>query len=66
MRESLMKKLDKFVKDDSGAEIAEYAISVALLVAIGVVVYVSIANAFAYSNSSTAGAVENVPRTFIP
>ena len=43
--------LKKFLKDETGAELAEYAVGVALLVAIGVVVYKVLGNAVNDSNS---------------
>ena len=44
--------------DEQGAELAEYAVGVALLVAIGVVVYKVLGNAINDSNSGTAARVE--------
>jgi Flp pilus assembly pilin Flp len=46
--------LKSFLKDETGAELAEYAVAVALLVAIGLVVYKTLGNAVNQSNS-TAG-----------
>lgn len=43
----------KFLKDETGAELAEYAVGVALLVAIGLVVYKVLGNAINESNSDT-------------
>jgi len=43
-----------FLKDETGAELAEYAVGVALLVAIGLVVYKVLGNSVNQSNS-TAG-----------
>lgn len=34
-----MKTLSKFLRDEEGAELAEYAIGVAILVAIAIIVY---------------------------
>jgi Flp pilus assembly pilin Flp len=45
--------LKKFLKDETGAELAEYAVGVALLVAIGLVVYKVLGNAINTSNSAT-------------
>lgn len=42
-----------FLKDETGAELAEYAVGVALLVAIGLVVYKVLGNAINESNSDT-------------
>ena len=47
------------VKDEQGAELAEYAVAVALLVAIAIVVYKILGNAINDSNSGTAAKVSN-------
>ena len=49
--------LKKFLKDETGAELAEYAVGVALLVAIGVVVYKVLGNSINTSNSTTGGKI---------
>ena len=46
------------IKDERGAELAEYAVGVALLVAIGVVVYKVLGNAINDSQSGTAAKVD--------
>ena len=46
-----------FINDERGAELAEYAVGVALLVAIGVVVYKVLGNAINDSQSGTAAKV---------
>ena len=45
--------LKNFLKDETGAELAEYAVGVALLVAIGLIVYKVLGNAINESNSDT-------------
>ena len=45
--------IKRFLKDESGAELAEYAVGVALLVAIGLVVYSTLGVAINDSNSDT-------------
>jgi len=45
--------------DEQGAELAEYAVGVALLVAIGIVVYKVLGDAINDSNSGTAARVGN-------
>jgi Flp pilus assembly pilin Flp len=45
--------LKNFLKDETGAELAEYAVGVALLVAIGLVVYKVLGNKINESNSAT-------------
>ena len=46
------------INDEQGAELAEYAVGVALLVAIGVVVYKVLGNAINDSQSGTAAKVD--------
>jgi Flp pilus assembly pilin Flp len=45
------------LKDEQGAELAEYAVGVALLVAIGIVVYKVLGNSINDSQSGTAAKV---------
>jgi len=59
-----MKQITRFVKDEKGAELAEYAVAVALLVAIGAIVYSVLGQAIADQNSGTGAKVKGVPRTF--
>ena len=54
-----------FVNDDQGAELAEYAVAVALLVAIALVVYKTLGNAINDQNSGT-GAKVLESTTFTP
>ncbi len=49
--------LKRFMKDETGAELAEYAVGVALLVAIGVVVYKVLGTAVNTSNSKTGSTI---------
>lgn len=49
--------LRSFISDERGAELAEYAVGVALLVAIGVVVYKVLGNSINDSQSGTAAKV---------
>jgi len=53
------KRFLSLVKDEQGAELAEYAVAVALLVAIAIVVYKILGNAINDSNSGTAAKVSN-------
>lgn len=59
-----MKTLIHFLKNDAGAELAEYAVGAALLVAIGVIVYSILGQAISDQNSGTGAQVEGVPRSF--
>ena len=45
--------LKNFLMDETGAELAEYAVAVALLVAIGVVVYNVLGQGISDANSAT-------------
>jgi len=52
-----------FLKNESGAELAEYAVAVALLVAIAVVVYNVLGDAINDSNTGTAARVTSATWT---
>ena len=47
----------KFLRDEQGAELAEYAVGVALLVAIALVVYQVLGDAILDKNNGTAAKV---------
>lgn len=51
--------IKSFLKDETGAELAEYAVGVALLVAIAVVVYQVLGDAIFNSNTDTASDIAN-------
>ena len=51
--------LKSFLKDETGAELAEYAVAVALLVAIGLVVYKTLGNSVNKANSTTGEKMQN-------
>jgi Flp pilus assembly pilin Flp len=53
-----MRHILSFMADDTGAELAEYAVGVALLVAVAVVVYQVLGDALADKNTGTAGDIE--------
>ena len=59
-----MRQIKRFIKNEVGAELAEYAVAVALLVAIGVIVYNVLGQAIADQNSGTGAQVKGVPRSF--
>jgi Flp pilus assembly pilin Flp len=59
-----MKHITSFIKDEVGAELAEYAVAIALLVAVALVVYNFLGQAIADENSGTGAQVRGVPRTF--
>ena len=50
--------LKKFLSDETGAELAEYAVAVALLVAIAIIVYRLLGNAINDSNSLTGSTIK--------
>jgi len=54
---NLKKRFQILVKDEQGAELAEYAVAVALLVAIAIIVYKLLGNAINDQNSGTAAKV---------
>lgn len=54
---SMKKNLLDFLLSEQGAELAEYAVGVALLVAVGVIVYTVLGDAIVDENNGTAAAV---------
>jgi len=56
---NLKKSFLSLIEDEQGAELAEYAVGVALLVAIAIVVYKILGNSINDSNSGTAAKVGN-------
>jgi len=54
---NLKKRFLTLVKDEQGAELAEYAVGVALLVAVAIVVYKVLGNSINDSQSGTAAKV---------
>ena len=61
---NLKTKFLNLVKDEQGAELAEYAVAVALLVAIAIIVYRLLGQAINDSNSGTAAKVSNAKVKF--
>ena len=55
----MKKRFFSLIKDEQGAELAEYAVGVALLVAIAIVFYSVLGNSINDSNSGTAARVGN-------
>ncbi len=55
---SFKQSIQSLLKDEQGAELAEYAVGIALLVAIGLVVYKVLGNAINDKNSGTAAKVD--------
>jgi Flp pilus assembly pilin Flp len=56
--------LKNFFMDETGAELAEYAVAVALLVAIGLVVYATLGNGINQANADTATEIQTAD--FVP
>ena len=52
-----------FLMDETGAELAEYAVAVALLVAIGLVVYATLGDGINQANADTATEIQNAEYT---
>jgi Flp pilus assembly pilin Flp len=46
-----------FLRDETGAELAEYAVAVALLVAIGILVYTTLGKGINTANSTTGSKI---------
>ena len=55
---SVRKNVQGFLSSEQGAELAEYAVGVALLVAIGLIVYKVLGNTINDKNSGTASKVD--------
>ena len=53
-----------FLMDETGAELAEYAVAVALLVAVALVVYQLLGQGIYDSNEQTGSVMQNA--TFVP
>lgn len=51
--------IKNFWKDETGAELAEYAVAVALLVAIGLVVYKTLGTSIDTANSKTGDKLQD-------
>ena len=56
--------LKNFLKDETGAELAEYAVAVALLVAIALIVYNTLGGAINDANSNTGESIQDPQVTF--
>ena len=50
----------KFLRDETGAEVAEYAVGLALVVAIAVVVYQALGDAIFDSNTETGEKIKAI------
>jgi len=57
MQMSFTKTFNAFLSDEQGAELAEYAVACALLVAIGLVVYKTLGNSVNTANSTTGSKI---------
>jgi Flp pilus assembly pilin Flp len=55
--------IDKFLKEEHGAELAEYAVAVALLVAIALVIFQVLGDAILDKNNGTAARVTSASWT---
>lgn len=58
--------LKNFLMDESGAELAEYAVAVALLVAVAIVVYQVLGQGISDANSQTGSKIKNAKVTVNP
>lgn len=55
--------IKKFLRDETGAELAEYAVAVALLVAVALIVYNTLGTAINDANSTTGDKIVDPPLT---
>jgi len=55
-----------FLMDETGAELAEYAVAVALLVAIGLVVYSTLGSGINTANSQTGQNIQSAGGPWTP
>ena len=62
-RESLMNSVKTFCKDECGAELAEYAVAVAILVAIAIVVLQVLGDAISNKMNAVADDINPPPAT---
>lgn len=60
----MRKQLLTFLRDEQGAELAEYAVAVALLVAIALVVYNTLGSAINDRNEGTGAKVKTAADNF--
>ena len=63
---SMRKRIEWFIRDEKGAELAEYAVGVALLVAVALVVYSTLGQAINDENSGTGGKVTEASNKTFP
>ncbi len=56
-----MNRIKNFISDEQGAELAEYAVGVAILVAIAIVVYQVLGDAINTKMEAVAGELEAEP-----
>jgi Flp pilus assembly pilin Flp len=54
-----VKRFREFVRDERGAELAEYAVGTAILVAVAIIVYKVLGNAVNDKMNSTANEIKN-------
>ncbi|HEY6120282.1 MAG TPA: DUF4244 domain-containing protein [Pyrinomonadaceae bacterium] len=54
-----MKTLFNFIRDDRGAELAEYAVGTAILVAVAIIVYKVLGNAVNLKMNTTANEIKS-------
>ena len=54
-----MKRFGEFIRNENGAELAEYAVGTAILVAVAIIVYKVLGNAVNIKMSMTASEIKN-------
>jgi Flp pilus assembly pilin Flp len=60
-----MEMFKNFLMDETGAELAEYAVAAALLVAIGMVVYSVLGQGISDANSQTGEDIQNASHSVV-
>lgn len=58
LRRKQMNTLKNFLTDETGAELAEYAVAVALLVAIALIIYTTLGKGINDANSTTGSKIK--------
>jgi Flp pilus assembly pilin Flp len=54
-----VKRFSEFIRDEQGAELAEYAVGTAILVAVAIIVYKVLGNAVNSKMNTTANEIKN-------
>ena len=58
-----MKRIKNFLSDETGAELAEYAVAIALIVIVALAIYTALGTGLKAANSETASEIQNATIT---